>query len=177
MSITLFDMLVPSYIQILEGLVGTLQAGRAHCEAHGMDPDDLVQLRLAPDMQPLSYQVFAAANHSAGAIATLKDGRFHSPSREPINSYVELERIALDALEACRSLTSDDVNPYADGEVLFETEKFRLRFSAADFIHTFSLPNFYFHVTTAYDLLRMKGVHLIKLNFLGNMRMISSEGL
>ena len=58
----------------------------------------------------------------------------------------------------------------AEGEVVFSMGKFSMTFNAADFILTFSLPNFYFHAATTYDILRMKGVPLGKQDFLGQMR-------
>lgn len=176
MSMTMYDVLVPSYIQILDGLVGTLDIGLAFCKEKGIDPDEMAQRRLVGPMQPLSFQVFSAAYHSAGAIDSLKEGAFHPPSREPINSYAKLQEIARDALAKVKTLTPQDVNDHMNKEIVFASHGFKLVYTAENFIHTFSLPNFYFHVTMAYALLRQAGAPLSKRNYLGSMRVISSEG-
>lgn len=173
----LSEFILPTYKQMLGGLAGVLEKGAEHCAKEGLDPDKLAQTRLAQDMQPLSYQVFSSAYHSAGAVDSLRAARFVPPSREPINRYADLQEIVATALMRVEALDPAEVDAFSDGEVLFETEKFRLKFSSMDFITTFSLPNFYFHATTTYDILRMEGVNLIKMNYLGEMRLLERSGI
>lgn len=177
MAMTMYDTIIPTYAQILGGMAETLDCGLAHCTEHGLDPDALAQARLAPDMQPLSFQVFSAVYHSVGSIDTLQRGAFLPPSRDPIPTYGALQRMTADALSRLETITPEDINDHLEGEVVFASHGFKLVFTRENFIHTFSLPNFYFHVSTAYDILRMSGVKLKKLNFLGNMRVISREGI
>lgn len=68
MAISIYDSIVPSYLQILEGVSGVLGKGLAHCEAEGIDPQEMVEASLHPDMLPLRFQIISVAHHSLGAL-------------------------------------------------------------------------------------------------------------
>lgn len=76
----------------------------------------------------------------------------------------------LDAQKALRQITPEEINAREDGEVIFRFQDFAIPFTTENFLLSFALPNFYFHATTTYDILRMKGVPLGKIDFLGQMR-------
>lgn len=88
----------------------------------------------------------------------------------PDASYEDMQVLLDDAGKQVEIITKDEINALSDKAMLFKMGDFDLPFTAEDFVQSFSLPNFYFHVTTTYDILRMKGVVLGKLDFLGNIR-------
>jgi hypothetical protein len=110
------------------------------------------------------------AHHSAGAIEGVKKGAFSPPSEQRPLNYVELQGLVADAREQLGKLTAAEVNALEGGDMTFQIRDFKLPFTAEGFLMSFSMPNFYFHATTAYDILRSKGVPLGKRDFMGQLR-------
>ncbi|CAN7576325.1 DUF1993 domain-containing protein [Phenylobacterium sp. LjRoot225] len=170
MAITLYDATVPNYLQILRSLRGVLEKGLAHAQATGVDPDSLVEARLAEDMFPLSFQVQRVADHSAGALRDVSQGAFSFPSKDRFD-YAGLQTLIADAETAVSGWTREAVNALEGREVLFDTGRSPARtFTAEAFLFSFSLPNFHFHAVTAYGILRMKGAPIGKMDYLGQLR-------
>jgi hypothetical protein len=172
MAVSLYDLTVPSYLQILGGIEGVLSKGAEHCKEKGIDPNEIVEMRLAPDMLPFRFQIVAVAHHSAGAIKGVKAGAFAPPSPSTAD-YAGLQKMVTDARETLEKAKPEEVNACEGKDVIFSVGDGKLPFTAEGFLQTFSLPNFYFHATTAYDMLRSKGVPLGKRDFLGKMKMKS----
>jgi hypothetical protein len=124
-------------------------------------------------MLPFRFQLQSVAHHSLGAIEGAKKGLFQPPPQIPAYDYRGLQKLVADAREELRKLTPADVNALEGKDVTFELRDFKLPFTAEGFLLSFSLPNFYFHATTAYAILRMKGVPLGKRDFMGQMRLKS----
>jgi hypothetical protein len=171
MAVSLYDLSVASYLQILGGVSGVMERGMAHCTDNGLDPDALADARLHGDMLPFRFQVLSIAHHSLGAIEGLKAGVFTPPGAMPTGGYAALQQFVEDTRASLQALTPDAVNALADGDVVFQAGEFRLPFTAETFILSFSLPNFHFHATTAYDILRSKDVPLGKRDFMGRLRL------
>jgi hypothetical protein len=171
MAISLYDLSVASYLQTVAAIGGVLDRGAKHCAETGTDPNDLVGVRLAPDMAPLSFQIVSVAHHSVGALAGVKSGLFQPPSATPPSDYAGLQKMIADAETALKALKPDEVNAWEGKDVAFQFGDMKIPFTAEGFILSFSLPNFYFHSTTAYDILRLKGVPIGKRNFMGALRM------
>jgi uncharacterized protein len=171
MAISLYDVSVASYLQILGGVSGFLERGLSHCEENGIDPVELVQTRLYPDMLPFSFQIQSVSHHSLGAIEGVMKGVFAPPGPRPEPSYKDLQTWVADTQAALEKLTPAEVDAFAGRDVVFQAGERRLPFTAEDFLLSFSLPNFYFHATTAYDILRSKGVPLGKRDFTGRPRL------
>ena len=89
----------------------------------------------------------------------------------PDLDYVGLQKVIADTREALGKLTPEAVNRFEGADIVFEIGNFKLPFVAEQFVLSFSLPNFHFHATTAYDMLRMKGVPLGKRDYMGPMRL------
>ncbi len=171
MAISLYDLSVPSFLQTLGGVAGFLDRGLTHCVDNSIDPNEIVETRLFPDMLPFRFQVLSVRNHSIGAIEGVKKG-LYSPSPEtPPLDYAGLQKTVADAREALGKLTAADVDGLEGGDVLFQFRDFKMPFTATNFLLSFSLPNFYFHASTAYDILRSKGVPLGKRDFMGALRL------
>jgi hypothetical protein len=171
MATSLYDLSVASYLQTLGGVAGFMERALTHFTANNVDPNDVVETRLFPDMLPFRFQVQSVAHHTLGTIEGLKNGAFAPPGGSPAHDYAGLQKLVADTRDALAKLTPADVNAYEDRDIIFQMRDFKLPFTAANFVMSFSLPNVHFHATTAYDILRMKGVPLGKRDYMGQLRM------
>jgi uncharacterized protein len=171
MASSLYDISVASYIQTIGGLQGVLEKGLKHCESAGIDPESIVEDRLAGDMLPFRFQVLSATHHSLGAIEGVKAGHFGPPGQmEPLD-YRGLQGLVTRTLASLKALTPAEVNAYEGKDVIFQIRDMKMPFTAEGFILSFSHPNLHFHATTAYDILRAKGAPLGKRDYLGALRL------
>ncbi len=170
MSTSLYDVSVGTYLQILQGVSGTLDKGAAFCAEKGIELSDVLEMRLSEDMFNFKWQVIAVAHHSKGAIDGLKSGTFAPPDFGQDLDYSGLQNLVADSISALQSEDEAAVNALADGKVIFSLGGNEIPFTAENFILSFSLPNFYFHATTTYDILRAQGAPVGKRDFLGAMR-------
>ena len=131
----------------------------------------MVMTRLRDDMMPLHFQVVSVAHHSRGAMQGLERGTFSPPSFELDKSYAELQELIEEAKAYLTALDPEKVEALADESVVFKLGEREIPFTNRNFLLSFSLPNFYFHATTTYDILRTLGVPLGKRDFLGKMKM------
>ena len=171
MSLQLSETVIGTYQQILPNVLAYLEKGRAHYEEIGEDVNNAVDLRLIEDMQPLHFQLISVAHHSMNALVSAETGDAGAPDFSLALDYAGLTAHIQSALDAVNAADASAIDARADETVTFRMGKTELPFTAANFLLTFSLPNFYFHATTGYDLLRAKGVKLGKMDFLGKMRM------
>ena len=170
MAISLYDASIGTYLQTLDAVSGFLEKGRAHCEASGIDLNEIVELRLYPDMNPFRFQLWAVEHMTRGALKALQTGRFSPPRPiEPLD-FGGLQQLVKDARAELATVSRESVDALAGNEVVFQIGDFKMPFTAANFVLSFSLPNLFFHATTAYDMLRMKGAPLGKIDFLGALR-------
>jgi uncharacterized protein len=170
MAISFYDTSVGTYLQTLGGVIGFLEKGRAHCEANGIDLNGVVETRLVPDMNPFRFQVFTVEHMTRGALSALETGRFQPPGPTKDLDYAGLQQLVADAHADLSKLSRESVDALEGNQVTFAIGDFKMLFTAANFVLSFTLPNLFFHATTAYDMLRMKGVPIGKANFLGPMR-------
>ena len=170
MALSLYDTSVANYLQVLGSVSTVLDKGKAHAADSGIDLAELVETRLIDDMLPLRFQMISTAHHSLGAINGLKAGVFDPPPKFPDLDYDGLHGLIIDAKETLGKMSADEINALEGNDMRFEMGDFKIPFSAEGFILSFSLPNFYFHATTTYDILRMKGVPIGKMDYLGEMR-------
>ena len=171
MPFSLYDATVPSFQQTLGAMQGLLHKVDGHCVEAGRPVEDLLQARLADDMLPFTYQVRATTTHSVGALSAIHGGVF-KPDRTPAPQTLQGLRDALSqALEALSSMTAEDLDGLVGRDMRFEAGETVLPFTVEGFLMSFSLPNFFFHAATAYDILRMKGLALGKRDYLGRPRL------
>jgi len=171
MAISLYDASVLSYLQTLAAVSGFLDKGLAYLRETNVDPEEIVETRLFPDMLPFRFQIQSVAHHSLGAIEAIKSGVFRPPSDLPTHNYSALQGLIVDTRDALHELAPEAINAREGEEVVFEIRKSKMLFTAAGFLLSFSLPNFHFHATTAYDILRSKGVPVGKRDYLGAPRL------
>ena len=167
MSIPFHDISIADYARALPAVCAILDKGEAHFTATGVDPEGIADFALAPDMKPLRFQVQSVMHHSLGAIEGLRSGRFAPPPPTPTWTWKEMRGLLAGALEQVEAVLPDEVEDLSRREVLFSAGARQRLFTAAEFVLSFSVPNLHFHAATAYDILRLKGVPLGKLDFLG----------
>jgi hypothetical protein len=173
MTIALYDISVASYVQVLEGVSGFLEKARLHLVETGADPDAVVEERLAPDMHPFRFQVQQVAFHSQGAVEAIMSGELNLPGQRPALDYAGLQALIVDAIVALRAVKPEDIEARMGAEVVFHARGTERRFTAEGFVGTFSLPNFHFHASMAYAILRARGAPLGKFDFMGQLRLKS----
>ncbi len=171
MAITLYDATAALFIQTLGAMEGFLKRGQAHCEDNNIPLAEIVETRLFSDMLPLRYQVQAAIGHSVAALEGVKGGVFKPPYGTPTSDYAALLTEVAEAIAKLKALTPDEVNALENKDVVFNLGDRQMPFVGKDFLLTFSLANFHFHATTAYDILRSKGVPLGKRDYLGRIKL------
>jgi hypothetical protein len=171
MPFSLYDATVANFQQGLTALDAILGRAQAHFHQQGTALADIVGARLAPDMLPFSFQIVSAAHHSMGALSAARLGLFKPPSPPDDLDFAGLQALVAQARQGLEQLNRDEVNALEGTDMVFQLGERRLPFLAEDFLLSFSIPNFYFHTTTAYDLLRLHGMPLGKRDYLGRLRL------
>jgi hypothetical protein len=171
MPVSLYDLSVPNYLQTLGGVEGFLGRGLTHFKEKNIDPNEVVETRLYEDMLPFKFQLHSVVHHSLGAIHGAKTGLFQPPGPVPALDYAGFQKTVTEAREALEQIKPDEVNALEGKDLVFQIGDRKLPFTVENFLLSFSLPNFYFHATTAYDILRTKGVPLGKRDYLGRLRL------
>ena len=170
MALSLYELCIPSYLQSLAAVAAFLEKGRAFCETEKMDPETLVETRLHTDMRPLRFQLVSVAHHSFGAIEAVKNGMFVPPPSDSKEDYAGLQKLVAEARQHLEKQSADELNAREGKEIILKLGERETPFITQDFLQSFSIPNFYFHATTAYGILRHKGVPLGKRDYLGRTR-------
>lgn len=166
MTLSVYQASVPVFIRGLTVLASLLEKGLAHAEAAGTDPADLVNARLAPDMYPLSGQIQRASDAAKFAVQRLSQGQAPKfPDEE--TTFAQLQQRIQDTIAYLQSVTPEQFDGAEDRQIVINFGDFKPEFKGDTYLLSFALPNFYFHVTTAYAILRNAGVKIGKLDFLG----------
>ena len=169
MSTTLFHATAARFEQTLSATAGFLEKGRVHCEEQGLDLAEVVDTRLHADMLPLRFQVVSTAHHAAGALEAARTGEFRPPPSSDGMDFAALQHRIEEALAEVRAVDAEALNALAGNDLTFRLGEQKIPFLVGDFLLSFSIPNFYFHATTTYDILRHLGAPLGKRDFLGQM--------
>ena len=166
MPIAIYDAAVPPLLRGLAALSAILSKGERWAEANGKSPSELIEARLAPDMFPLARQVQVVSDTAKGCAARLTQETPPSwPDEE--KSFDELrERLArtIAYIEARERAAFEGAE---DRTVVMKFPGRELSFTGRDYLSGFVLPNFYFHLTAAYAILRNQGVDVGKMDYLG----------
>jgi len=167
MSISMYKISVPIFVQFLTSLSAVLDKTAAHCEAKKIEPSALLNMRLFPDMFPLVRQVRAATDHAVSATARLAgvEPPAFANTEASIPELKERLAKAIDFVKTFKAAQIDGTEEKAI-KITFPSGATR-DFTGQSLLLSNSLPNFYFHCTTAYDILRHCGVELGKRDFMG----------
>ena len=165
MTIELHAISAPIFTARLKSLVHLLKIGEAEGPARGLSEEALLGARLAPDMFELKRQVQIATDHAKGAMARLAGVDVPSfPDTE--QTFAELYARIDKTLAFVASVPATSVNGREDTIVTLKLRQETMELTAIDYLQGFALPNFYFHLTTAYDILRHLGMPVGKRDFL-----------
>lgn len=167
MTFPLYDAVVPQYLQILPSMAGMLDKAESWTKEKGLKPADFLGSRLAPDMLPLANQFRFTVQHSTGAIQGLEKGVFIADISAPSMDFAPLRAMLADAIAYLESLDPAQVNGATERDMRFEFGEHVLPFVGRTYMLSFALPNFYFHASTAYAILRNLGLDVGKLDFIG----------
>ena len=171
MAISLYAATVPGFLQGLGAVSGLLDTAAAWCSANGVPESDITRARLAEDMLPFASQVRFTWLHSAGAVDGVFTGSFTPDVSRPPQRFAELKAGVEQAIVQLRAVDPAQLNALEGRDGRFQLKDFRLDFTAEDYLLSFAQPNFFFHATTAYAILRTKGLPLAKRDFLGSLRL------
>jgi hypothetical protein len=166
MPVSMYKISVPVFIRALNVLAGLLDKAEAHAAEKKVPLDDLFNARLAPDMLPLSGQIQRVSDTSKNAIGRLTGVPAPSFPDEEKNFAELRERIAK-TIAYLETVKPSDLEKSEDREVTISFGKLKFTFTGDDYLLKFALPNFFFHVTTTYDILRNRGVAVGKVDYLG----------
>jgi hypothetical protein len=184
MTISLYDLSVPTFLQTVTAVAGFLDRAVTHCVNTGADPDDFVNARLFDDMAPFHFQIEALVHHSVWGIEAVKTGVFAPPALIGEMPFADLLAMVAQAITTLEALIPDEVNGWSGRDLDIDLHRplnegdastsiwvpRRLAFTSETFILSYSLPNFHFHAVTAYDILRTQGVPLGKRDYEGRLR-------
>ena len=161
MAISMYQITIPVFTRALNNLSAILNKGAAHAEAKKIDPAVLLNTRLFPDMFPLARQVRAATDHAINACGRLAGVEL------PTFANTEASIPELEERVARQAIKPEQIDGSEDKEITMKFASGERKFSGQSLLLNFCLPNFYFHATTAYDILRQSGVELGKRDFMG----------
>jgi len=166
MSISMYDVSIPIFTLSLTNLSAILDKAANHQESKKVDPKVIPQARLIVDMLPLSAQIQIACDTAKGAAARLAG--VEPPKHEDTEATLaELKARVAKTLDFVKTIKPEQLQGAETREIVLKFPQTTLKFTGINYLTNFVLPNFFFHVTTAYALLRKNGVDLGKRDFLG----------
>ena len=167
MSLSMYQASIPVFVRVLNNLSTILAKGEAFAAAKKFDPLVLVNARLAPDMFPLSRQVQIATDGVKGCAARLAGIDIPSYA-DTETTFPELQARIAKTLAFIQAVNASQIDGTEDKTVNLKVGGMELTFKGQPYLLHFVLPNLYFHVVTAYGILRHNGVEVGKMDFLGN---------
>ena len=167
MPISMYHASVPVFLQLLGGLKGTLDKAEKHATEKKWDEPSVLNLRLYPDMFTLARQVRQASEHAFGAGRAAGVEVPQLPAID--NSFAEMQSRLDKTIDFLKGLRPAQLDGKEDTDVTITAGGQPRTFKAQVYLYHFAMPNFYFHATTAYDILRSLGINIGKRDFMGAM--------
>ncbi|UCI05458.1 DUF1993 family protein [Mesorhizobium sp. B1-1-8] len=167
MTISMYDISVGVFSARLKALASVLTAAEQNATERKIDPNVFLTARLAPDMFALARQVQIATDHAKGAPSRLA-GREVPKYEDNEASFAELQARIAKTLDHLATFSAADLDGSEDRPIELRLAGREVQLPGIQYLLNAAMPNFYFHVTTAYDILRHNGVPLSKQTFLGN---------
>lgn len=165
MATDFHDIIVPVLDRAFTNLAGVLRHGEAWAKEHGIAEADMLNAKLADDMAPLTRQVQIASDTARGALARIA-GTERPAIADTEATFAELQQRVQTTLDYIRSIPRHQIDGREQAEVTLPLPSGEMTFTALAFLQNFALPNTFFHLVTAYDILRHRGVPLGKMVFL-----------
>ncbi len=166
MSLSMYQASTPMFVRQLTALTAILKTAAAFAESCKIDPSVLLNARLAPDQFPLVRQVQIATDGAKGGIARLAGLEAPTYPDDEV-AFEQLGARLAKTIAFLQSVSPDQVDGSEDRPIQIKLRSGELNFTGQDFLLHFVIPNFFFHVTTAYAILRHNGVEIGKKDYLG----------
>jgi len=163
----MYQASVPRFANILKNLSAILDKAQAHAETRKIDPAALTNFRLYPDMLPMKRQVQIACDTAKGAVARLAGVEVpkHDDTEE---TFAELKARIAKTIDLIQTFKPAQIDGSDEKNIHLKLGQREVEFKGMQYLLGHALPNFYFHVTTAYDILRHNGVEIGKRDYIGN---------
>jgi len=162
----MYQASAPRFANILRNLSTIIEKAEAHCAARKIEPAVLTSDRLFPDMFPFTRQVQIACDTAKGSVARLAGVEI--PKHEDTEqTFAELKARIAKTLDFVESISAAKIDGTEDKEIVLQMRSGERRFKGMQYLLGHAYPNFYFHVTTAYNILRHNGVDVGKADFIG----------
>ncbi len=166
MSVSMYTVSAPIFIQFLTALSGVLDKAQAHIDAKKLDESFFMGMRIYPDMHNFTRQVRASCDHAVNACARIAGVEL--PAFENNETTIAQLKARIEkAIAFVRTIKPEQIDGMEEKEIVVKFASGERRFTGQSMLINFSLPNFYFHTTTAYDILRHCGVEIGKRDFMG----------
>ncbi len=168
MPVSMYSMSIPIFLRMLNNMSGWIDTAEEHAKAHNFDPDNYLGLRLTPDMFPFIRQIQVATEFAGKSVARLAGDEPPEWSDDEATLGDLRKRIA-SVIEYVESVPAERIDGSEEREILWPISPDRtFTFVGEPFLREFVLPNFYFHSTMAYALLRQGGLKIGKMDYLGS---------
>jgi len=163
----MYQASVPQFVKVLGNLSNIIDKAQAHVDAKKLDAAALIDFRLFPDMLPMKSQVQIACDTAKGVVARLAGVEI--PVHEDTEkTLADLKARIAKAVAFMQTVKPEQIDGTEDREVVIKRGETDIRYTGMQFLLGRALPNFYFHVTTAYNILRHNGIEIGKRDYLGN---------
>ena len=167
MTISMYQASVPRFVNILGNLTKILDKAQAHVDAHKLDAATLTTYRLFPDMLSMTTQVLIACDTAKGVVARLAGVEI--PAYEDNEkTLADLKARIAKTIAFIQTVTPGQIDGTEDKEIVTKRGEKETHYKGMQFLLGHALPNFYFHVTTTYNILRHNGIEIGKRDYLGN---------
>jgi hypothetical protein len=166
MSISMYQASVPRFVNILGNLANILDKAQAHVDAKKLADATLTSYRLFPDMLPMSTQVQIACDTAKGVVARLA-GMEIPIYDDNEKTLADLKARVVKTIAFIQSVTPEQIDGTEDKDIVTKRGEKETHYKGMQFLLGHAIPNFYFHITTAYNILRHNGVEIGKRDFLG----------
>ncbi|KAH8841363.1 hypothetical protein MCOR27_000945 [Pyricularia oryzae] len=162
---SLYQQTIPVFIKYLKAMDGLLVKGEKYADENEVAHDDMINYRIVPDMRGLAYQVQSCSNTARFVLSRV--GRIpHVPMEDNETTFAELRDRVARTIKVLEEFDAKALDRPADEEVVMETKVGRFGFTCQSYISEFAIPNFHFHLSTAYCILRGQKVPLEALDYL-----------
>ena len=167
MTISMYQASVPRFVNILSNLMNILDKAQAHVDAKKIDPATLTTYRLFPDMLPMTMQVRIACDAAQGVVARLA-GIEILVDEDNDKTLVDLKARIAKTIAFIQAVVPTQIDGTEDKEIVTKRGDKETHYKGMQFLLGHAVPNFYFHITTTYNILRHNGIEIGKRDFLGN---------
>jgi hypothetical protein len=167
MTISMYQASVPRFVTILGNLMNILDKAQAHVEAKKLDAETLTRYRLFPDMLPMAMQVSIACDAAKGVVARLA-GKEMPAYEGGDKTLADLKARVADAVAFIQKFSAAEIDGTEDKQIVTKRGDKETYYKGMQYLLSHAVPNFYFHVSMAYAILRHNGIEIGKRDFLGN---------